>query len=88
MEPEELQATLHLLVSLLVPCMDLLCCLNGLLLLHHQNSPQEWEEQQPPMLPCNLEKRAMLVPPNLPACSWATWALSNGHSLPAHHLTH
>ncbi|KAL8182786.1 UNVERIFIED_CONTAM: hypothetical protein K2H54_000944 [Gekko kuhli] len=39
MEPVELQATLHLLACLLVPCMILLCCLNSLLLLHRQNPP-------------------------------------------------
>ncbi|KAL8190711.1 UNVERIFIED_CONTAM: hypothetical protein K2H54_059668 [Gekko kuhli] len=101
MEPVELQTTLCLLAGLLVPCMAF-CCLNGLLLLRHQNPPGSGRSSSPRHRPggwwsqvagrghqqlqwqvvpqvgpaqgpaastsSDLEKWAMLVPPNSPAC--------------------
>ncbi|KAL8204122.1 UNVERIFIED_CONTAM: hypothetical protein K2H54_068247 [Gekko kuhli] len=66
MEAAELQATLRLVAGLLVPCVALLCCLNGLLLLRRRSlgwQPPPWpggpprqrdeaqQQQRPPTPP-------------------------------------
>ncbi|XP_077202498.1 uncharacterized protein LOC143841706 [Paroedura picta] len=78
MEASEVQATLRLLAGLLVPCVALLCCLNGLLLLRRPRPlrPPPHGAQPRAQRPCPCGARPAPRPPP-PASSAAASSSSS-----------